>query len=236
MAKKGFLGDIVFSSKEMKEALHANADGTSRNYVGLNDDLLNMGEAESFIDESEGAKVFSIRMVNNTESIQKIQFNPILEKVADHNLLKEGNAVTVGDKHLTVAGDPRSVDVLLAYIASNPIRVRSIKFNVSDEGQLDEPMKFIQESAFVSAITKQVVPSNYQDQKTTNTKTVEVDFKDWILGNTSTILYSLRPGASVNLTLYFGASLDTAEALRKKHNRATRTAAEYFARQNGQNA
>ena len=31
MSKQGKLGDIVFSSKEMKDALHANADGSTTN-------------------------------------------------------------------------------------------------------------------------------------------------------------------------------------------------------------
>ena len=89
MSKQGKLGDIVFSSKEMKDALHANADGSAANYVGINDDMVNFGDAESFVDESEGNKEFSLRLTNNTETTQKIQFNEIIEAVEGHSLLKD---------------------------------------------------------------------------------------------------------------------------------------------------
>ena len=64
MSKQAKMGDILFSQKEMKDALYANADGSAQTYVGLNDDAVNFGEAESFIDESESGKVFSVRITH----------------------------------------------------------------------------------------------------------------------------------------------------------------------------
>lgn len=236
MAKVAKMGDISFSSKELQEAVKANADGAATNYVGLNDDMLDFNEAESFIDEAEGGKQFTLRIVNGTATTQKIQFNEILENVAGHSLLKEGVVVTVGEgddaKSLTAEGDPRSLDVLLKYIKNAPMRLRSIKFNVSDADQLDEPLKYQEETPFKTGSTVQRVPSTYQDQNTNNVKTVEVnDLKNWILGYRSTILYSIRSGVSVNLTLSFGASLDTSVALGKKYKRAALTAAKFYAQQ-----
>ena len=234
--KKQKVGDIVFTSKEMKEALMANADGSQENYVGLGDDMVNFGSADSFIDESDAAREFTMRITNNTSTTQKIQLNEILENVAGHTLLKEGNVVTEGEGnsavHMVAAGDPRSIDVLLEYIKKNPIRVRAIKFNVSSEQQLDEPLKYQTQTPFMTDSTIQKVPSTFQDQNTNNTKTVEVELKDWILGHRSTILYSIRSGVSVNLTFFFGASLDASKALEKKYNRAKATAAKFYARQN----
>ncbi len=234
--KKQKVGDIVFTSKEMKEALMANADGSQENYVGLGDDMVNFGSADSFIDESDAAREFTMRITNNTSTTQKIQLNEILENVAGHTLLKEGNIVTEGEDdsavHMVAAGDPRSIDVLLEYIKKNPIRVRAIKFNVSSEQQLDEPLKYQTQTPFMTDSTIQKVPSTFQDQNTNNTKTVEVELKDWILGHSSTILYSIRSGVSVNLTFFFGASLDASKALEKKYNRAKATAAKFYARQN----
>lgn len=234
--KKQKVGDIVFTSKEMKEALMANADGSQENYVGLGDDMVNFGSADSFIDESDAAREFTMRITNNTSTTQKIQLNEILENVAGHTLLKEGNVVTEGEGssavHMVAAGDPRSIDVLLEYIKKNPIRVRAIKFNVSSEQQLDEPLKYQTQTPFMTDSTIQKVPSTFQDQNTNNTKTVEVELKDWILGHSSTILYSIRSGVSVNLTFFFGASLDASKALEKKYNRAKATAAKFYARQN----
>ena len=234
MAKKGILGDIEITPKEMQDALHANADGGDPNYIGLNDDTLNIGEAKSFVDEADANKVFTLRLTNNTASTQKVQFNEILENVEGHSLLKEGVVVTVGSgesaKTLDAEGDPRSLDVLLALIKHTPIRLRSIIFKVSDDTQLSEPLKYRKETPFMTGSTEQIIPSNFQNQNTNNTKTVEVQLKKWILGYDSTILYAIRSGVSVDMTLCFGASFDPANALRKKFDAAVIAAAKYFAR------
>ena len=235
MAKKGILGDIEITPKEMQDALHANADGGDPNYIGLNDDMLNLGEAKSFVDEGDANKVFTLRITNTTQSTQKIQFNEIIAAVEGHTLLKQGNVVTVGEgqsaTHLVAEGDPRSLDVLLALIKHTPIRVRSIIFKVSDDSQLSEPLKYRKETPFMTGTTEQIIPSNFQNQNTNNTKTVEVSLKKWILGYDSTILYAIRQGVSVDMTINFGGSIDPANALRKKYDAAVSAAAKYFARQ-----
>lgn len=234
MGKKGILGDIEITPKEMQDALHANADGGDPNYIGLNDDTLNLGEAKSFVDEGDANRVFTIRFHNGTDTTQKIQFNKILEDAANHALLKEGHVVTTGasgsEKYLDAEGDPRSLDVLLELIKHTPIRVRSIIFNVSDASQLGEPLKYRKETPFMTGSTEQIIPSNFQNQNTNNTKTVEVSLKKWILGYDSTILYAIRSGVSVDMTISFGASFDPANALRKKYDAAVIAAAKYFAR------
>lgn len=236
MKQNANVGDIDFSSKEMQAALKAAADGGTE-YVGLDDDLLNVGDAESFIDESEAGKEFTIRMTNGTDSLQRVQFNQILGLTEEnHHLLCQGHVVTTGtsgsEKYLDAEGDPRSLDILLALIKLSPIRVRKVKFNVSDEGQLDEAIKYKVETPFKTGVTEQKTPRNFQDQNTNNTKTVEVEFKNWILGNDSTIMYSIRSGVSVTMTLYLGASLDLSYGLREKHKKAVKSAAIYYARMN----
>lgn len=234
MAKKGILGDIEISSKEMQEAMKANADGSDPNYIGLNDDMLNLGDANSFVDEAESGKVFTMHLKNNTPSTQKIQFNEIIAAVEGHSLLKEGNVASAGEgqsaTHLVAEGDPRSIDVLKELLKHTPMRVRSIIFKVSDDSQLSEPLKYRKETPFMTGTTEQIIPSNFQNQNTNNTKTVEVSLNKWILGYDSTILYAIRSGVSVDMTIKFGASIDPANALRKKFDAAVIAAARYFAR------
>lgn len=232
--EKAQLGSLEISSKEMREALRASADGGTA-YVGLNDHILNVGDAESFIDEKEAGREFTIRFANTTAATQKIQFNKVLGLLADnHALLKEGVVVTVDESHkLTTEGDPRSIDLLLAMVAECPTRVRSIKLNVSDANQLDEPIKYLVETPFKSGVTEQKIPSTFQDQNTNNVKTVEVPLSsNWMLGFDSTIQYSIRPGISGSMTLCLGASIDTAYALRAKYEAAKKSAAAYYARTN----
>ncbi len=231
---KGILGDIKISNKELQEALKANADGSIQ-YIGLNDDMLNFGDAESFVDEGDAEREFTIKLTNSTSASQKIQFNDFIAgTLANHTLLAEGDVVTVDSSHkLTCEGDPRSFNVLKALIKETPLRVREIRFNVSDAAQLDEPIKYHQETPFMTGSTKQLVPSNYQDQNTQNTKTTVVPFKNCILGYDSTLSYVIRSGVTVTMVLRFGASVDLANALRKKYNAAVATAARYYAISNG---
>ncbi len=232
---KGILGDIKISNKDLQEALKANADGSIQ-YIGLNDDMLNFGDAESFVDEGDAEREFTIKLVNNTASSQKVQFNEIISgTLANHTLLSEGDVVTVDSSHkLTCEGDPRSFNVLKALIKETPLRLREIRFNVSDSSQLDEPIKYHTETPFMTGTTKQLVPSNFQDQNTQNTKTTIVQFKNAILGYDSTLSYTIRTGVTVTMVLRFGASVDLANALRKKFAAAVATAARFYAVNNPQ--
>lgn len=236
MAKrKGIMGDIAISAKDMQEALKANADGAV-SYIGLNDDCLNFGEAQSFVDEGDSNKEFTLNLVNGTAAKQKIQFNEIIAAISGYTVLAEGEFITVGTgesaTHVTCEGDPRSFDLLAALIKKTPMRLLSIKFNVSDASQLDEVLKYQKETPFETGKTAQVIPSTKQDQNTQNTKMVEVDLNDWVLGYNSTILYTLRAGVSVSMTLKFGASFDPDHALHAKFAAAKATAARYYASQN----
>lgn len=227
---KGVMGDIEISSKDMQAALAANADGGS-SYIGLNDDMLYFGEAESFVDEGDAAKEFTINLVNNTDKKQKIQFNEIIAAVEGHTVLKEGVVLTDGEKNLTCEGDPRSYDILRNLIHYEPHRICQIQFNVSDPAQLDEVIKYQKETPFMTGETKQVKPSTKQGQDTQNTNMVTVDFNNWILSYDSTVLYTVRPGVSVSMTMQLGASVSLAHALRAKFQAAKATAARYYAMQ-----
>ena len=83
MGKKGILGDIEITPKEMQDALHANADGGDPNYIGLNDDTLNLGEAKSFVDDETKAKLEEVAkkaeevakdLANTTADVAKAGF------------------------------------------------------------------------------------------------------------------------------------------------------------------
>lgn len=223
-------GDVELSQKELRNALMANADGSGA-YIGLQDQVLNIGDAESFIDEGDSNKVFTLNLVNKTSTKQKVQFNDIIAAIAGHSLLKEGVVATDSQGDLTCEGDPRSYDILLALIKETPMRVRSIKFNVSDASQLDEVLKYQTETPFETGNTKQVIPSTKQDQNTQNTKMVEVTLQDWQLAYDSTILYTIRPGVSVAMTFTFGASFDPSYALHTKYKAAKKSAASFYAQQ-----
>lgn len=222
MSKEIKVGDIKLTEAQIQSALKARAEGNPL-YYGKGDTLLDFGAASSFLDENETGKRFSMRIVNAGDTDQKVQFNEIIADLENAEIIAEG---ALGDTDVTVTGTPRSVDILRNYVKQNPLRLRSIKLNVSDVAQLDEPIVFHTESPFGTMAEVQRIPSEYQDQNTNNPKMSEVsDIKDWCLSDKSTILYNIQAGKSVTLTFVFGASFDAAGALAKKAESAANTAA-----------
>lgn len=221
------VGDIVITGENIKRAAGARAEGQS--YIGLDDSMLDFGRAQSFLDETKSEKRFSLKLKNSSaEKTIYIQFNNTLCGVKSGcHLLKDGAI----DTDLTVTGTPNKAELLAAYLGATPTRLMSAKFNVDDAEQLDEPIKMIVETPFGSPDERQRVPSEEQSQGTNNPKMSEItDFSNWICGSKSTIIYGIRPGRTVNLSLVFGASADTTHYLDQKADEAAVNAAAAYAR------
>lgn len=219
------IGSIEVSEKMLNDAMSARAEGVS--YTGAGDAFLDFGNASSFVDEDNSGKRFSFKVVNNSGSDEIIQLNEILGQIAGASLLKEGEIKT----SVMAKGSPRSIDVLTKYIAANPIRLRSIKLNVDDASQLDEPLRYIVDSPFRTAQEEERIPSNYQNQDTSNPLMTEVtDIKNWALSNESTVAFKLGAGRTANISILFGASLDCKKALDVKSYEAAQTVAAAYVR------
>lgn len=224
------VGDIAITSENIKRAVAARAEG--QNYVGLDDKMLDFGQAQSFLDEKSSEKRFTLKMKNTsaTDTVY-VQFNEILSGIQNGcNLLADG---TIAET-LSVTGTPNKADLLAKYLKSHASRLVFAKFNVDDAEQLDEPLKLYTETPFGTHSERQRVPSEEQSQGTNNPKMSEIkDFANWILSDKSTILYGVRPGRTVNLTLIFGASVDNAYYLNSKADEAAVNAAAAYSRAKG---
>lgn len=218
------VGSMVIEDAKIQEALQANAEGGS--YTGAGDNLVDFGSANSFVDENNTGKRANIKIKNTTEEDIQIRLNDILENPEDTVLLTDGAA-----NGLTVKASPRKFDVVRRFLEKNPTRIRSIKLNVDEAVQLDEPLKFVKDTPWVTSTTEERIPSTYQSQDTNNPKMSEVnDISDWMLSDKSTILYNIQAGREVTLTITFGGSFDAANALGKKAHDAEMTVARAYAR------
>lgn len=219
------VGSIDINDKMLQQALNAKAEGAT--YTGLGDNMLDFGSGSSFLDEDSTGKRFSIKISNAGAKEILLQLNDIIAAVEGATIIKEGTPV----ENVTVKGSPRTVDILVAYLKKYPTRLRSIKLNVDNSEQLDEPIRFRQETPWKTYMEEERIPSDYQSQDTNNPNMSEVDdIKDWVLSDQATILYNVRAGRSVTLSFLFGATLDSAKALDKKANDAAQTVAAAYAR------
>lgn len=219
------VGSIDINDKMLQQALAAKAEGAT--YTGLGDNMLDFGSGSSFLDEDSTGKRVSIKISNAGAEDKLLQLNDIIAAVEGATVISEGTPVA----DITVKGSPRPVDILVAYLKKYPTRLRSIKLNVDNSEQLDEPIRYRQETPWKTYMEEERIPSDYQSQDTNNPNMSEVDdIKDWVLSDQATILYNVRAGRSVTLSFLFGATLDSAKALDKKANDAAQTVAAAYAR------
>ncbi len=219
------IGSVEVSEKMIQDALAARAEGTG--YTGAGDNLIDFGSASSFVDEDSSAKRFSLKITNKSEADELVQLNEIIAAIDGASVIKEGEIKA----NLTAKGSPRSIELLKNYIGENPTRLRSIKLNVDNVEQLDQPLRYITETPFKTGVEEERIPSNYQSQDTNNPLMTEVsDVKDWVLSRFSTVAFKVGAGRTVNLSILFGAGIDLKKALDNKADEAAQTVAAAYVR------
>lgn len=213
---------IDLSEKDFERAAAAKAD---TGYIGAGDALLDLGKASSFGYENKTCRSFNITFKNTSaDKTVFVQFNDLISgKVEDkYNIIKNG----IVAETLTIQGTTNDAALLAAYLKEYPSRIHSMKFRVDDPDQLDEPITLHTVNVFGNPDTESITPSLKHSENTNNPNVVDIDeCVDWLCSSKSTILYGIRPGRTVNLTINFGASLDTAHYLNTKAVEARQTLA-----------
>lgn len=220
MSKK--IGSIEVGRKDLEEALYGNADGGF--YTGSGDKMIDFGKAQNFTDEKDSGKVFGIKFVNNSQTKTiKVQFNKLISGIINGcSLLEEGTV----DTDLKVIGNPNSASFLAAYLEKHPTRIREIKIKVDDADQLDEPVKLVSVNLFGSEDVQTRIPSDVQDGSTNNILSATLDnITDWVCSDKTTLVMGIRPGRKVNVSITFGASVDTEKYLTASAAAARQTVA-----------
>lgn len=196
------------------------------NYIGVGDNLLDFGSAQSFLKEDNCGKIFSFNIVNGGSSAIKVAlsaggFAAGSSYLDSSNIIAEGTVAT----DLTCSGTPEKIDALLAYVKANPSRLRAIKIKADNESQLDYPIIYRQINPFTGYVDQKRIPAQYQRAMDQNTKVIELTDINWILGADNILLTTIGAGRSVVISLVFGASLDTEKGLQKKADEAMANAA-----------
>lgn len=208
----------------VQRIVKAKAEGS--NYIGVGDNLLDFGSANSFLKEDNCGKIFSFNITNGGSSAIKVAlsaggFAAGSSYLDSSNIIAEGTVAT----DLTCSGTPEKIDALLAYVKANPSRLRAIKIKADNESQLDFPIVYRQINPFTGYIDQKRIPAQYQRSGDNNTKVIELTDINWILGADNILLTTIGAGRTVVISLVFGASLDTEKGLQKKADEAMANAA-----------
>lgn len=208
----------------VQRIVKAKAEGS--NYIGVGDNLLDFGSANSFLKEDNCGKIFSFNITNGGQSAIKVAlsaggFAAGSSYLDSSNIIAEGTVAT----DLTCSGTPEKIDALLAYVKANPSRLRAIKIKADNESQLDYPIVYRSINPFTGYIDQKRIPAQYQRSGDNNTKVIELTDINWILGADNILLTTIGAGRTVVISLVFGASLDTEKGLQKKADEAMANAA-----------
>lgn len=208
----------------VQRIVKAKAEGS--NYIGVGDNLLDFGSANSFLKEDNCGKIFSFNITNGGSSAIKVAlsaggFAAGSYYLDSSNIIAEGTVAT----DLTCSGTPEKIDALLAYVKANPSRLRAIKIKADNESQLDYPIIYRNVNPFKGYSDEKRIPTQYQRSGDNNTKVIELTDIDWILGADNILMTTIGAGRSVVISLIFGASLDTEKGLQKKAVEAMANAA-----------
>lgn len=208
----------------VQRIVKAKSEGS--NYIGVGDNLLDFGSANSFLKEDNCGKIFSFNITSTSQSAIKVAlsaggFAAGSSYLDSSNIIAEGTVAT----DLTCSGTPEKIDALLAYVKANPSRLRAIKIKADNESQLDYPIIYRNVNPFKGYVDEKRIPAQYQRSGDNNTKVIELTDINWILGADNILMTTIGAGRSVVISLIFGASLDTEKGLQKKADEAMANAA-----------
>lgn len=100
------------------------------------------------------------------------------------------------------------------YVNNNPTRIIRIKAESNEDDQMNEPIVLKKISPVKSLGSQELFPSNYKRQSDLQTKLVIMDLVNGEQLDDQTVMYvNLLAGRTLSLTLFLGASINTAANL-----------------------
>lgn len=226
-AKQTRVGSIVLDRETMRKATQGLAEGTK--YTGAGDVTIEFGNAQSFLNETNSGRVFTIKIANASAADAKIALyaGDIASLLTGYTAAVDGTIAT----SITGSARPSSIACMAAYGKHNPTRICKLKIQADDVAQMSEAILFRSYDPFKNSFDEyERIPENYQSQMDNNTKTVEIDDVDgWYMGSMTALLLNVQAGRTVTLAIACGASFDSAKALMKKQQEAAENVARVIA-------
>ncbi len=225
---------LNLSQEEMEKALLSNANGS---YTGLQDPSLDFGNQTSFASEPSSTRDYTFDLNNTGDEDLTIALCPAwLDSCADIKdqngnavdaILCEGEVINEeatssssnDSQVLTAKGLPKSIDSFLKFVKNHPTRVHQMRFKVSEESALNNPIYWKSLTPFAGASEfSNFTPSNFTDENTqqSNRATCDIQANDFQFDSDTVIIYTIPAGAKVQITMLIGAIANDCLELRRK--------------------
>lgn len=191
--------------------------GSPVGYIGQGDPFLSFaGETGSFADATHKGKLFTITLTNANANPRTALLCPGLLFNNAVGLITDGAFNdTAGNAGLSGAGAPLALVYFNAFIHNYPTICAGLRIATTNITQFDQVLTIFKQSPFSQEATRIINPGAYVDPINPNTQLVIVP-EAFYMDNQTIIQYPVLGTTSVSLMLFFGASLNIANALYAK--------------------
>lgn len=198
----------------------------SDNYDGYGDDHLDFGGTNvSFKDRVSSDRIFTMNVENNHSADTDVVLWPGYTsegRAAGAVVVTDGLTEIAAGKGIIGSGSPKKIANIQAFVEKNPSLVKGFKVRAKTSAdQLEQQMLIRELSPFRDLESRTIPLSAYQDENTQQEKVVTVPEEVYITNQTEVSIKILTL-EKVTFTWFFGAVLNDAVALQKKHRKANR--------------
>lgn len=204
-------------------------------YTGANDPSVSfIGNASSFTDETKNGIDYTISITNTGVSAEDriLALHPgFLTAAGDIRnasgtvaaaIVSDGEIIATADKKVICSGKPKPIAQLQKFVNNNPTRFTGMKITVNNTAQFDEELYVYRLSPFKTMEDSRINPSNFKNSNQTDDKRVEIPLHDFQLDNQTVVVFTLKAGCSITITMFAGAIANTAGELNTKAKAALR--------------
>lgn len=191
-------------------------------YTGKGDSFLDFGGAAAdFGSEGRFDKIFRVKILNSSANDQLVLLNPSYNPSNAARVIKDGNIVyAAGAADLSSSGSPNTIAELLAFIKANPSGVTKMQVKSNNANQLAQALILTQKTPFSTPNADRINLESFTTEFANNDKQVTVKREFFLDDQTeASIIIPAAVGGTPTestFTFYFGATLNTALALRDK--------------------
>lgn len=205
----------------------SNFDGGSDDLLGYDDDFLEFdGTATSFANEIATGRRFTITIDNTqgggeaahaSSSDKSVILVPSFNPQGGTVLTDGSNTILTQDVFVT--GVPETLVSLQKWIEKNPVRCLGLKIEATNILQMGKFLTIAPRSPFRKLESENIYIQDYKTENQYNDKIATI-MRPFQLDNQTDLILNVSKNSVTTVTLYFGAALNTAKALRKKANMA----------------
>jgi len=206
-------------------------------YTGQGDDLVDFGGNASNFAQITADKLFTLNLKNTSITTNgKIYLIPGMKwypGAAGAGFLRANSTLVAtyadgtGSKTILTSAVPMAdLDLLYSWIAANPILCYAIRIQASNSLQLQEAITIRHLSPFRTLDEKYLYPSAYLTQDSFQTNILMFETPGLILSGQTQIEMNMiadTANATLSVTFFCGANINTAKALETKITKASGT-------------